>query len=626
MTINRTDTSEADRQVPETTADIIERLGSFDGPPEAFLANLLAAQCRIGGAESGAVLRGGLGRSVELIALYPPQPPGGVQPAWLTLAVEAISEVLMNGKTAVKPLHVASELYGQPARRHLILVPLKGVQSTRGLAAFVVETRDPAILATVAQRLELTISLLDLYEMRLLLQNRQMDLRRLRLAMETVAAINEHDRFQGLAMALTNELAARWRCDRVGLGFLKGRYVHLRAMSHTEKFSRKMKVVQDIEAAMEECLDQDVEVTYPAAEDATFVSRAAAELSRRHGPSSVLSVPLRHTGKVVAVLTLERGKAPFALDEAESIRLTADLVTPRLVGLEEHGRWFGARAALGLRRGLAAVVGPKHTWIKVAAIVILGVALFSVFGKGEYRVEAPFVLEPIEQQVVPAPFDGYLATVLKEPGEEVVGGRTVLATLETAELALRLGEAKAEQAAYVKQADAAASLDKTAEAQIARAQAAKVAAQIELLEYQIAHARIVSPTSGVITAGDLKRQIGAPVKTGDTLFEVAPLESLRAEVSVSQDDVADLRVGQRGELATTGDPGRRVGFEVERINPMSEISERKNVFKVRVRLDARPEGMRPGMEGLAKVDVEPQPYIYIWTRTLVNWVRMKLWL
>jgi hypothetical protein len=50
MTINRTDTSEADRQVPETTADIIERLGRFEGPPEAFLANLLAAQCRIGGA------------------------------------------------------------------------------------------------------------------------------------------------------------------------------------------------------------------------------------------------------------------------------------------------------------------------------------------------------------------------------------------------------------------------------------------------------------------------------------------------------------------------------------------------------------------------------------------------
>jgi hypothetical protein len=36
--------------------------------------------------------------------------------------------------------------------------------------------------------------------------------------------------------------------------------------------------------------------------------------------------------------------------------------------------------------------------------------------------------------------------------------------------------------------------------------------------------------------------------------------------------------------------------------------------------------MRPGMEGLAKVDVGKRSYAWIWTRTLVNWVRMQLWL
>ena len=38
-----------------------------------------------------------------------------------------------------------------------------------------------------------------------------------------------------------------WQCERVSLGFFKGRYVQLRAMSHTEKFSRKMKIVQELE-------------------------------------------------------------------------------------------------------------------------------------------------------------------------------------------------------------------------------------------------------------------------------------------------------------------------------------------------------------------------------------------
>ena len=35
--------------------------------------------------------------------------------------------------------------------------------------------------------------------------------------------------------------------------------------------------------------------------------------------------------------------------------------------------------------------------------------------------------------------------------------------------------------------------------------------------------------------------------------------------------------------------------------------------------------MRLGMEGLAKIDIDRRPYGWIWTRRLVNWVRMKLW-
>ena len=118
------------------------------------------------------------------------------------------------------------------------------------------------------------------------------------------------------------------------------------------------------------------------------------------------------------------------------------------------------------------------------------------------------------------------------------------------------------------------------------------------------------------------------------LFEVAPLESLRAELSVPDDAVADVNESQSGELATTAYPDQRIGFVVERVNPMSEISERENVFKVRVRLDAaqiqqlEDAGIkiRPGSEGLAKIDVKPERYIWIWTRPLVKWVRMKLWL
>jgi hypothetical protein len=610
-----------------STAEVIDRLGRFDGPPEQFLATLLAVQCQMAAADGGAILRSSEGHGAEVLAIYPAMAEAAQAPVWLAQAVEYLPEVLTAGATVIKPFHSPEDLYGQPARRYLTFVPLRRAQAISGLAVFVVEARDPRVLAAIRERLELTVGLLSLYEMRLLLQRRQTDLRRLRAAMETLASVNEQDRFAGLAMSLCNEVATRWQCDRVSLGFLKGRYVHMRALSHTEKFSRRMRVVQDLEAAMEECLDQDVEIILPSSPEATYVGRAANELSKRHGPSAIMAVPLRRAGKAASVLLMERPvDKPFTLEEAEAIRLTADLVMPRLANLEEHDKWFGARMAQAVRKGAAAAVGPKHTWVKL--LVILGAVFLGIifFVDGDYRHEASFALEPIEQQVIPAPFDGFIQTVEVEPGDKVEGEKTVLATLETAELRLQLAAARAEQLMYRKQAAAAMRDAKTAEAQIAQAQADKAKAQIDLLDYEIQHATILSPVTGWVTAGDLKKRIGAPVKTGDTMFEVAPLESLRAELSVSEDDVPDLVVGQEGELATASFPSQRIKFTVERINPVAEVADQRNVFKVRVVLGERPAWMRPGMEGVSKVYIGRHSYAWIWTRPAINWIRMKLWI
>ena len=775
-------------------AEIIERLSRFDGPPEQFLVNLLAVQCHLASAGGGAILRvspAGPGQSpgagpppggnVEVLAVYPPPAQGAAAPVWLAQSAELAPQVIAAGKPDVKPLHNAQDLYGAPANQNVILLPLRGGSGVQGLAAFVVTTSDQQVLNAARERLELTLSLLSLYEMRLTLQQRQGDLTRLRLAMETTAAVNEQDRFAGAAMALCNEVSSRWKCDRVSLGFLKGRYVHLKAMSHTEKFSRKMKLVQDIESAMEETLDQDVEVAYPAGPDATFVHRASAELSKRHGPTAVVNLPLRRDGEVASVVTLERPvDQPFRLDEIEALRLTIDLVTPRLVNMHRQDRWFGARAAAAVGDGLGALVGPKHTWIKMAGIAIFAAALFLILAKGDYRAEATFVLEPVAQQVLPAPFEGFLKQVYVRPGDLVVGagdrekpswlltddgvaswpvllaelrrqgsdespqaqagkriwsllseptrreivaststdpndavkmalagvaepvrkavlddingllisrafydaeawadstlsdrqrhlldtpaarlegdrlvelnrsllaaalpgivgpGPTVLGTLATVELRLELKSAEAEWHGYRKQMDAAMREDKRADAQIAQARTDQVAARMELLAHKIAQAVIVASMDGYVISGDLRKQLGAPVKTGDVLFEVAALANLRAELSVPEDLIADVQAAFEreeeaggelgGELATTARPDERITFVVERINPVAEVVEQSNVFKVRVRLLSTPSIFRPGMEGLGKIDIDRRSYGYIWTRRMINWVRMKLWI
>ena len=297
-----------------------------------------------------------------------------------------------------------------------------------------------------------------------------------------------------------------------------------------------------------------------------------------------------------------------------------------MANLYEYDRGIAATIAVKLRKYVAVLVGPKYTWVKVAAMLCFAAIIFLIFAKGEFRAKAPFVLEATHQQVIPAPFDGYIKGVEVEIGDTVQGGTTVLGSLDTAELRLSLAAVKAEKAGYLKQASAAMRDGQTAKAQIAQADADKTQAQIELLEYQISQASLVSPLGGVVVKGDLKRQIGAPVKTGDVLFEVCPLEALRAQLLVSEEEIYDINVGQEGVLATASYPGQQIKFVVERINPIAEVVNQRNVFKVRVQLIETHSWMRPGMEGVAKVSIGQRPYAWMWTRKIVNWIRMQLWL
>jgi len=611
---------------PPSMIELFNRLGRYEGTPEEFLFHLLQTQSHASGAEAGAILRVTEEGNAEAVAMYPRHTGWTTAPVWLAQAAELAAQVIAGGETTIRALHGPGDLYGQKAREHLVLIPLTGARGVRGLAVFVLDTGDLPPTDPRIERLELTVAFMHLHEMRLTLQNRRHDLGRLRVSMDTLAAVNEHNRFTGAAMALCNEMAARWQCERVSVGVLVGRYVQVKGISNTEKFSRKMKLVQDIEAAMEECVDQDLAIVAPAPREASYVSRAGTELARRHGPSSVISLPLRRGGKPVGVVTAERpADRPFDMHQIESMRLTCELCTSRLMDLHLHDRWFGAKLAGGLRKGLAAAVGPRHTWLKVAGVAICAFLAFMVFARGDYTADATFALEAKVRQVVPAPFEGILKAVNVEMGDPVSADKTVLAVLDTAELREQLAASRVEQLQALKSAAEAMRDQETVKAQIARQEARKAEADIRLLQSRIRRASVRSPVSGTVVEGDLKRHVGRRVRLGDPLFHVAPLDSLRAQLYVSEDQIADVRVGQEGRLAVLSYPGQHFPFVVERVNPVAEVVERKNVFEVRVRLLQTEKWMRPGMAGVARITIDRRPYAYIWSRRLVNWIRMKLW-
>jgi hypothetical protein len=504
------------------------------------------------------------------------------------------------------------------------------------------------------------------------LTRRGFELDRLKAAFETLSAANAPAHFVAAAMALCNELASRWKAERVGIGFLRGRYVRVRALSHTEKITRNMQIVQDIEAAMEECLDQDVEVMFPPEKSASYVYRFTEVLATRHGPNAVISLPLRRErknvkehfeerfGNVVGVLTLERKTdKPFNLQEIETLRLTCDLFTARLMDLYENDRWIGDKALRGTKRSLHWLVGAKHTWAKVAAIAVAGFLAFACLKDGMYRVEAPFEVQVIHKQIIMPPYTAQLAAVHANVNEVVFCPATaaviddinacsplaptmgiprpksLLAEMDTLEIEGMLSMARAEAlSAHLEEIDALGTQDPRAEgnrigeALRARAKEDKAKAEISLREFQIRQSKILTPIDGLVLSGDLHTKIGATVQPGEELFQIGQLD-IRAEISVPEEEISEVKRNSQGVLKATSYPDRPIKFTVERINPIATPtpSSGKNVFKVRATLDPETSTwLKPGVEGLAKIDVEKHKYAWIWTRRMMNWVRMKLWM
>ena len=92
-------------------------------------------------------------------------------------------------------------------------------------------------------------------------------------------------------------------------------------------------------------------------------------------------------------------------------------------------------------------------------------------------------------------------------------------------------------------------------------------------------------STGSWCPGDLSQNIGAPVRRGDTLFEIAPLDDYNVELWVPEQQVAAVVPGARGRLIVAPRcPVRNSASTVERTMPVATARDGRMVFRV----DARP--------------------------------------
>jgi multidrug resistance efflux pump len=243
---------------------------------------------------------------------------------------------------------------------------------------------------------------------------------------------------------------------------------------------------------------------------------------------------------------------------------------------------------------------------------------------GDYRVTASAHLEGKIQRAIVAPFDGYITAAHVRAGETVATG-DVIAELDTEELLLQQQRYAAEKNEYIRQYRKALSTRDQTQAHIFKSQVSQADAQLELLEKKIERSSLVSTLDGVIISGDLSRSLGAPVKTGDLLFEVAPLDEYRLIIFVDEKQVIDVQPGQSGTLTLKALPGSTLPLVVHKVSPVFSEDEKGIAYRVEAQLTEHFSGLRPGMEGVAKIDIDRRSFAWIYLHELFDVIRLWAW-
>lgn len=247
----------------------------------------------------------------------------------------------------------------------------------------------------------------------------------------------------------------------------------------------------------------------------------------------------------------------------------------------------------------------KKRWIWGVVLAALAGAMFV---RVPENVTAEFTLKAPEITSAYAWFDGLIAKCLVQDGETVKRG-DVVAEYDTEQLAYRLSGARSalrEVEAELALEQQNAFTDETRLGQVrlleARRDTAKVA--VEEAQWYLEHSEIAAPAEGIVALADDRAELlaGKAVRTGDKLFEIFGGNGMVAEIPVDEREASVLSQHFRVTLFLHTAPETAIPAEILEISHYPELTEQKTYcYKVRVKQQNAPAGLRYGMRGVARL-------------------------
>ncbi len=496
------------------------------------------------------------------------------------------------------------------------------------------------------------------------------------------------DPFHQTATALTTELASELGCNRVFLGMRHARKTQLESISGTARPAQREAFSRAIRAAMDEASDQQQTIclpptdepetpagnshrvttetapcgaltdvhsvglldgvpTTPARPSVTNASHhtASSDLDARPGEQSGLAithahetlrtrfntgplctVPLSIDNEVIGALTFEQHEdQTFGADEITLLEQFAAFLAPILQMKARTGKPLPERLrekAGRWKRWLFSWNGLSWKMLIVTALVaIMALATIPV----AHDIAAPARLEGQVQRVLSSPQKGYIKAVHVRPGDVVHQGQ-VLIELEDRDLLLEKEKAQNEiDKLESRFSQALAARDRT-ELAVAQAGIDEARATLELVEKRLARTRLTAPFDGIVLEGDLTQSLGAPVEQGDKLVVLSPSRDFRIVLDTPEQAIDEVRVGLTGKIAFKALPSRSFDIEVTRITPVASQHDGHNIFETEARFLHKPATpLRPGLEGLARLNVDERPLLQQALMAARDWIDFRLW-
>ena len=618
--------NEIDPNVPDNATEFIDReqwlnLAESQNSEEFFNA-WLSLQCsQIASIKTGILLAETQADKTYSPAAYWPTA-AGVSEAIVEVARSSLDE----GQALVIDLHKEFSNKFPVTRDSLgVSFPVTLQGHVVCVVALEISDRRNQDVSVIMRQLQWGVSWLEAFYLRLQAVDDDLTIDRLVTSLYMVASAGKESSYKEAMTVFVTELASSLDCERVSCALMKGRHAAIEAVSNTGQFARKMNLVNLAERAMDEAIEQNRVIHYPEEDGNGVITHNHSKLAGEQNGGVILTYPLVAAGKNIGAVCIESSDdQPFGDDVVEMCQSIVTLIGPILQDKFNNDLWIGAKLKHSLKTQLERFFGVGYAGRKITALVLTTLVLFFVFAKGDFRINADSVLEGQEQRALVAPFDGFVSDSILRVGDRVNAG-DVIASLDDTDLRLDLVELSSSRAQSESQYDAALAEYNRAEAKTFRAKIDQADARIGLVTEKLKRTKLIAPLDGVIVKGDLSQSLGGAVTRGQGLFEIASLFKYRVALKVDERDISYIEEGQQIELLLSSLPDQKFSLLVESITPLTTAAEGRNFFRVEAQLDD-PDGiLRPGMEGVGKIAVDDRSYLWIWTREMVDWWRLKLW-